>query len=94
MLTHKLTIPATLGIVFMETDIAHVRVMETGLGQSQVALMKVSSTCFAFLIVLQSTCKVYQVYRLCVGAEWSGEHSKHNQMYTVITEKYVHSHGQ
>ena len=43
MLAHKLTIPVTLGIVFMETDIVHVRMMETGLGQSQVALMKVSN---------------------------------------------------
>ena len=43
MLAHKLTIPAMLGSVFMETDIAHVRMMETGLGQSQVALMKVSN---------------------------------------------------
>ena len=51
MLAHKLTIPAMLGIVFMETNIAHVRVMETGLGQIQVALMKVSSMHVVFLIV-------------------------------------------
>lgn len=88
-----LTILVTLGIAFMETDIAHVRMMTPGLGHSQLALMKVSSTCFVFLIILQATCKLYQVCRLCVGVEWSEEHSKHNNYSndTIISQKNIYT---
>ena len=51
IMVHKLTTPVTLDIVFMETDIAPVsRMMEAGLGQSQLVLTKVSCV-FVLLIV-------------------------------------------
>ena len=61
IMVHKLTTPVTLDIVFMETDIAPVsRMMEAGLGQSQLVLTKVS-VCF-----VNRTCKVYTRYTECV----------------------------
>ena len=70
IMAHKLTTPVTLGIVFMETDIAPVsRMMEAGLGQSQLVLTKVSCV-FVLLIVharyTQGIHKVYGVCRLCI----------------------------
>ena len=42
--------------------------------------------------ILQGTCKVYQVCRWCVGAEWSGEHSKRNSysnVYFNLSKIYI-----
>ena len=69
IMAHKLTTPVTLDIVFMETDIAPVRVMEAGLGQSRLVLTKVSCV-FVLLIVhakyTQGIHKVYTKYKECV----------------------------
>ena len=81
IMVHKLTTPVTLDIVLMETDTAPVRMMETGLGQTQLALTKVNCVFVLLIVYMQGIRKVYGVCILCI--EWSEENSKHNS-YSLI----------